>query len=189
MMEKLFGFRPPPDKVYNNLLAIRKIALKLRTNETVQYLNFDYFAKRNMEINDKWIKDRKGLLVKLLKSFETRLAKRTQILKQRLDKELDSLHAKRLKQFDQMNTKYLRCKNLLSQVNAREKIQFAKSKKHFHMRNDVPKLRLKRELSPPSRMEIMENTGAPSGIYNPEVMSRTNAKSIGTRTHKTGTRA
>ena len=182
MMEKVFGFRPPPDKIYNDLLAVRKIALKLRTNDTVQFLNFDYFTKRNIEINKKWVKNRKNLLLKLLKNFDTRLAKRTKILEQRLKKELDRLHAKRLKQFDQLNTKYLRCKNLLEEVNAKEKMHFDKSKKHFHMRNDVPKLRLKRERSPPARMEIAPSTHEVSGMYNPSVLE--SALSRGTRSRK-----
>jgi hypothetical protein len=169
-MEKVFGFRPPPDRIYNDLVAVRKIALKLRTNDTVQFLNFDYFTKRNIEINKQWVKNRKNLLVKLLKNFDTRLEKRTKILEQRLKKELDRLHSKRLKQFDQLNTKYLRCKNLLEEVNAKEKMHFEKSKKHFHLRNDVPKLRLKREMSPPSRIEIEPSTEHISGMYLPSVL-------------------
>lgn len=184
-MEKVFGFRPPPDKIYNDLVAVRKIALKLRTNDTVQFLNFDYFTKRNHEINAKWVKDRKNLLLKLLKNFETRLIKRTKILEQRLKKELDRLHAKRLKQFDQLNTKYLRCKNLLGEINAKEKMKFEKSKKHFHLRNDVPRLRLKRELSPPPQEDIEESVGVISGMYLPSEMGDT--KNRTTRTRKGGT--
>lgn len=190
-MEKVFGFRPPPDRIYNDLVAVRKIALKLRSNDTVQYLNFDYFTKRNIEINKQWVKNRKNLLIKLLKNFDTRLAKRTLILKQRLKKELDRLHAKRLKQFDQLNTKYLRCKNLLEEINAKEKMHFKKCKKHFHLRNDVPKLRLKRERSPPSRIEIESNDDNISGMYIPsdQMSARKSAKSRAGATNKSrGTR-
>jgi len=185
-MEKVFGFRPPPDRIYNDLVAVRKIALKLRSNDTVQYLNFDYFTKRNIEINKQWVKNRKNLLIKLLKNFDTRLAKRTLILKQRLKKELDRLHAKRLKQFDQLNTKYLRCKNLLEEINAKEKMHFKKCKKHFHLRNDVPKLRLKRERSPPSRIEIESNDDNISGMYIPsdQMSARKSAKSRAGATNK-----
>ena len=190
-MEKVFGFRPPPDRIYNDLVAVRKIALKLRSNDTVQYLNFDYFTKRNIEINKQWVKNRKNLLIKLLKNFDTRLAKRTLILKQRLKKELDRLHAKRLKQFDQLNTKYLRCKNLLEEINAKEKMHFKKCKKHFHLRNDVPKLRLKRERSPPSRIEIESNDDNISGMYIPsdQMSARKSAKGRAGATNKSrGTR-
>lgn len=177
-MEKVFGFRPPPDKIYNDLVAVRKIALKLRSNDTVQFLNFDYFTKRNLEINAKWVKNRKNLLLKLLKNFDTRLAKRTKILEQRLKKELDRLHAKRLKQFDQLNTKYLRCKNLLEEINAKEKMHFNKCKKHFHLRNDVPRLKLKRELSPPSQVDIEESVEHISGMYVPSVMGSTKNRTL-----------
>lgn len=179
LMEKVFGFRPPPDKIYNDLLAVRKIALKLRTNDTVQFLNFDYFNKRNLEINAKWVKDRKNLLLKLLKNFDLRLEKRTKILEQRLRKELDRLHAKRLKQFDQLNTKYLRCKNLLEEINAKEKMHFQKCKKHFHIRNDVPRLRLKRTMSPPSRAEIEPSVQEISGMYVPSNMGDTRGATKG----------
>lgn len=178
MMERVFGFRPPPDRIYNDLVAVRKIALKLRTNDTVQFLNFDYFTKRNIEINKKWVKDRKNLLIKLLNNFDARLVKRTKILEQRLKKELDRLHAKRLKQFDQLNTKYLRCKNLLEEINAKEKMKFEKSKKHFHLRNDVPRLRLKRELSPPSRIEIEQSEGDISGMYVPSALESGKNKTL-----------
>ena len=184
-MERVFGFRPPPDRIYNDLLAIRKIALKLRTNDTVQFLNFDYFTKRNIEINKQWVKNRKNLLVKLLKNFDSRLEKRTKILEQRLKKELDRLHAKRLKQFDQLNTKYLRCKNLLEEVNAKEKMHFEKSKKHFHLRNDVPKLRLKRERSPDSRIQIEESTQEISGMYLPSVLDAAQNRTL-SRGNKSG---
>lgn len=184
-MEKVFGFRPPPDRIYNDLVAIRKIALKLRSNVSVQYLNFDYFTKRNIEINETWIKNRKDLLLKLLKSFETRLDKRTTILQQRLKKELDRLHAKRLKQFDQLNTKYLRCKNLLEEVNAKEKLQFNKSKKHFHLRNDIPKLRLKKETTQTHKMsQPRKSDNNHTGVYNPSVMDKRTVTAGGSRAGK-----
>jgi len=183
-MEKVFGFRPPPDRIYNDLVAVRKIALKLRTNDTVQFLNFDYFTKRNIEINKQWVKNRKNLLIKLLKNFDLRLEKRTKILEQRLKKELDRLHSKRLKQFDQLNTKYLRCKNLCEEINAKEKMHFQKCKKHFHLRNDVPKLRLKREKSPPSQVDIAPTDTHISGMYLPSVMDSLNNKALSRKTGK-----
>ena len=151
-MEKVFGFRPPPDKVFNDLIAVRKIALKLRTSEAVEYLNFDYFKRRNIKLNAKWVIKRKDLLMRLLTSFEKRLEKRTLILQERLRKELDRLHSKRLKQYDTLMTKYQRVKNLLSQVNSKEKHLFQKSRKFFDMKDDVPRLKLKRQFSPTRQM-------------------------------------
>lgn len=144
-MQNLFGFRPPPDRIYNDLLAIRKIALRLRTDSATEYLNFDYFAKRNAEINSNWIKKRKSKIVRLLSSFEKRLAKRTEILRSRLKKELYRLHARRMAQFDRMITKYRRCKLLVEEINAKEKAKFSKSRQNFELRNDVPRLRMKVE--------------------------------------------
>jgi prefoldin subunit 5 len=144
--EKVFGFRPPPDRIYNDLVAIRKIALKLRTNDVVQHLNFDYFTKRNIEINKSWIKKRKSLLQKLLKNFEKKLVKKRQILEQKLLKEINKLHCKRLKQLDNMMTKYQRCKNLLEEINSKEKYYFKTQKRNFKMRNDIPKVNFRRDV-------------------------------------------
>lgn len=183
IMEKVFGFRPPPDRIYNDLLFIRKIALKLRTDDTVQYLNFDYFTRRNIEINQKWVKDRRNLLVKLLNSFDNRLAKRTQILKQKLKKELDRLHYKRTSQFDRLNTKYTRCKNLMSEVNAKEKMKFNKDKQYFHLRSDVPKLKIRAKKSRKGNQIQGGTLGNTQGQYDQTVLGT----GIGSR--KTASRA
>lgn len=183
IMEKVFGFRPPPDRIYNDLLFIRKIALKLRTDDTVQYLNFDYFTRRNIEINQKWVKDRRNLLVKLLNSFDNRLAKRTQILKQKLKKELDRLHYKRTSQFDRLNTKYTRCKNLMSEVNAKEKMKFNKDKQYFHLRSDVPKLKIRSKKSRKGNQIQGGTLGNTQGQYDQTVLGT----GIGSR--KTASRA
>lgn len=171
IMEKVFGFRPPPDRIYNDLLFIRKVALRLRTDDTVQYLNFDYFTKRNIEINKKWVKDRKHLLIKLLTSFDNRLAKRTEILKQKLKKELDRLHYKRQNQFDRLNTKYIRCKNLMEQVNAKEKTKFNKDKEYFHIRSDVPRLKIRTPKPRPGVNQIRKSELAGTqGSYNQTIL-------------------
>lgn len=183
IMEKVFGFRPPPDRVYNDLLFIRKIALKLRTDDTVQYLNFDYFTRRNIEINKKWVKDRRNLLIKLLNSFDTRLAKRTMILKQKLKKELDRLHYKRTSQFDRLNTKYTRCKNLMSEVNAKEKMKFNKDKQYFHIRSDVPKLKIRSKKVRKGNQIQGGTLGSTQGHYDQTVLGT----GIGSR--KTASRA
>ena len=145
MTQKVFGFRPPPDRIYNDLLAIRKIALKLRTDQATAHLNFDYFSRRNSQINANWIKNRKSMLLKLLTSFETRLAKRRDILSARLKRELNRFHCRRMGQFDRLLTKYTRCKRLVEEINAKEKMDFTKRKRDFEMRGDVPKLKMKVE--------------------------------------------
>lgn len=129
-------------------MAIRKISLNLRTNESVQYLNFDYFKKRNIEINKDWILKRKQIILKLISNFENKLNQLNKNLQERLKKELNKLHCKRLKQYDYLMTKYLRCKNLLEEINAKEQLLFSKNKKMFEIRNDIPKIGIEREESP-----------------------------------------
>ena len=146
LSEQVFGFRPPPDRIYNDLVAIRKIALKLRTNDAVENLNFDYFTRRNIQINKSWVRKRKALLQKLLLSFDKKLKKKTKILEQKLLKELNRLHCKRLKQLDKLMTKYQRCKNLLAEINAKEEYHFKTQKRNFKMKNDIPKVNFKREV-------------------------------------------
>ena len=73
ILEKTTGFKAPPNSEYLNLLAIRKIALKLKTDDAVKYLNFDYFKRKNKEINQQWIKNRKDLLERRIANFEKRL--------------------------------------------------------------------------------------------------------------------
>ena len=43
ILEKTTGFEAPPNSEFLQLLAIKKIATKLKTNDAVKYLNFDYF--------------------------------------------------------------------------------------------------------------------------------------------------
>lgn len=78
-----------------NLLAVRKIALKLKTDDAVKYLNFDYFKRKNKELNEEWIKKRKETLERRIANFEKRLALKVDILKEKLSKELNKLHDKR----------------------------------------------------------------------------------------------
>lgn len=150
----MFGFRPPPDRVYNDLVAIRKIALKLRTTDSVQYLIFDYFTKRNIQINKNWVVKRKVILQKLIKRFEDSLAKKTRVLKQKLAREIDRLHSKRRLQLDHLMTKYRRCKNLIAEINAKEKQKFRTQKKKFQMKNEIPRVNFKREVPLPSKRKI-----------------------------------
>lgn len=138
IVEKVTGFRPPPDKIFLNLLAIRKIAIGLKNSDAVQFLNFDYFKKRNIELNEKWIKDRRDWLLRKVKHFEQALEEHVKIIKNRLNEELWKLHSKRMKHFDRLATKYLRCQSLVSEVNAKESFKLAKLKKFFLLRHDVP---------------------------------------------------
>lgn len=140
IVEKVTGFRPPPDTMFLNLLAIRKIAIQLKSTEAVQFLNFDYFKKRNIHLNEKWIKDRKEWLLKKIKLFEERLMTHLKLVKARLNEELWKLHVKRLKQFDRLTTKYIKCQNLVAEVNSKENFKLQKMKKFFLLRNDVPSM-------------------------------------------------
>lgn len=140
IVEKVTGFRPPPDKIFLNLLAIRKIAIGLKNSDAVKFLNFDYFKKRNIHINEKWIKDRKEWLLKKIKRFEDALESHVKIIKNRLNNEMWKLHAKRRAHFDRLCTKFLRCKSLVSEINSKEGYQLAKMKKFFLIRHDVPSM-------------------------------------------------
>jgi hypothetical protein len=150
----VFGFRPPPDRVYNDLVAIRKVALKLRSTHSVQFLNFDYFTKRNIQINKAWILKRKALLQKLVLNFEKVLTKKRTVLEQRLLKEINRLHTKRLKQFDNLMMKYQRCKNLLAEVNAKEKYFFKTQKRNFKMKDEIPRVNFKRDVPRKSKTKL-----------------------------------
>lgn len=138
IVEKVTGFRPPPDKIFLNLLAIRKIAVQLKNTEAVQFLNFDYFKKRNLQVNEQWIKERKEWLLLKIKRFEEGLALHLKIIKNRLNEELWKLHNKRQRHFDRLSAKYMKCKNLVSEVNSKESFKLKKMKKFFMTRNDVP---------------------------------------------------
>lgn len=76
-------------------MAIRKIAFKLKTNDAVKYLNFDYFKRKNKEINQDWIYKRKDILERRIKKFEELLDKNTVLIKAKISDELAKLHHKR----------------------------------------------------------------------------------------------
>ena len=138
LLESVLGFRPPPDSLFLQLLAARKIAVKLKTNEAVKFLNFDFYKKHNIKINENWVRDRKLLIIKKIKHFESKLAVAVEILKGKLNKELWRLHCKRLKQFDRLMVKYMKLKNSIYEINAKESYQIKKLKQIFLIRNDVP---------------------------------------------------
>lgn len=95
ILEKTTGFKAPPNSEYLNLLAVRKIALKLKTNDAVKYLNFDYFKRKNKQLNELWVKKRKDALSRRIANFEKQLALKVEILKEKLNNELNRLHNKR----------------------------------------------------------------------------------------------
>jgi hypothetical protein len=68
-------------------------------------------------------------------------------------------------------TKYLRCKNLLDEINAKEQLLFSNNKKVFEIRNDIPKIGIQREKSPVQerkrRKFIFEETDSKE-IIDPE---------------------
>lgn len=139
ILEKTTGFEAPPNSEFLQLLAVKKIATKLKTNDAVKYLNFDYFKRKNKELNEDWVKRRKDTLEKKIKKFEEMLEKNTELIKNRIDSEVAKLHAKRQKQFNMLNIKYNKCKMLIDSINAQESIQQKQNKRKFLLRNDVPK--------------------------------------------------
>lgn len=145
ILEHIIGFKPPPDRMFNDLMAIRSIALKIKSDEAVKFLNFDYLKKRNQEINQKWMKDRRQFILKRMKSFESLLAKQIEVMKQKLNKELWKLQKKRQKQYDKLMVKYMKCRNIISGVNASEMHSIKKLKTHFMTKNGVPKIDIPEE--------------------------------------------
>jgi len=67
----------------------------LKTNDAVKYLNFDYFKRKNKEINQDWIYKRKDILERRIKKFEELLDKNTVLIKAKISDELAKLHFKR----------------------------------------------------------------------------------------------
>lgn len=49
----------------------------LKRSDGVKYLNFDYFKRKNKEINEAWVKKRKDNLERKIKKFEEMLKKNT----------------------------------------------------------------------------------------------------------------
>lgn len=145
ILEKVVGFRPPPDRLFLDLVAIRKVAIKLKNNDAVKFLNFDHYKKHNKKINDNWIRERKAFILKRMRAFEEQLNNAVKKLKYRLNQELWRLQAKRNKQFDFLTVKYIKCKNLVSEINSQEAWELKKLKRAFLLRNEVPKLKLPKE--------------------------------------------
>lgn len=138
MLEKTLGFQAPPNALFLNLLAIRKLAIKLKHDEATQFLNFDFFRKHNEKINEKWIKDRKGLILTRLEQFEKRLAECTETIKYKLNLELAKLHGKRTKQFDRLMIKYGKVKRSVEGINHKEMHELKKLKEFFIMKHAIP---------------------------------------------------
>lgn len=72
-------------------------------------MNFDYFKRKNKEINETWLKNRKDLLERKIKKFEEMLDKNTVMIKNRIDDELAKLHYRRQKQLNMLTIKFNKC--------------------------------------------------------------------------------
>lgn len=140
ILEQVTGFKAPPNKEILSLLAIRKIAKKIRDNDAVKYLNFDYFKRKNKEVNKNWILERKIQLERRIKQFEKNLNFEVKLFKNKMNKELSSLQYKRQKQFNRLATKYQKCKNMASEVNSKDAYELKKLKRYFLIRNDIPSI-------------------------------------------------
>lgn len=157
ILEKVVGFRPPPDKLFLDLVAMRKIAIKLRNNDAVKFLNFDYFKKHNKNINEKWVRDRRQFILTRMRAFEEQMKKAVAKLKYKLNQELWRLQAKRAKQFDHLTVKYIKCKNLVSEINSQEAYELKKLKRAFLVRNDVPWIKIPKEIDNTNILSELDN--------------------------------
>lgn len=138
MLEKSLGFKAPPNSLFLNLIAIRKIAAKLKSNDATQFLNFDFYKKHNIKLNEDWIKERRMIIINRLDIFEEKLASGIGWLKDKLNQELWRLHSKRLKQFDKLMVKYTKVKNTVYETNGKEIIELNKMKNKFILHHSVP---------------------------------------------------
>lgn len=138
MLEKTLGFKAPPNALFLNLLAIRKLAVRLKNDESTQYLNFDFFKKHNQKVNQDWIKERKNLIITRLEQFERRLAECTETIKYKLNLELAKMHARRLKMFDRLMVKYGKIKRSVEGFNNKELQELRRLKEFFIMRHSIP---------------------------------------------------
>lgn len=140
ILEKVTGFKAPPNKDVLSLLAIRKIAKKIQDIDAVKFLNFDYFKRKNKEVNEKWILERRKKLQLKIQQFDEKLQKEVKLFKNKMNKELSALQHKRQKQLLKLMTKYQKCKNMVSELNAKDTFELKKLKRYFLIRNDVPAL-------------------------------------------------
>lgn len=138
MLEKTLGFKAPPNGLFLNLLHIRKIATKLKDNDSNQFLNFDYFKKHNIKVNQDWIRDRKIIITTKLEQFEKRLEVYLELTKHKLNLELDKLHSKRLQQYDKLMIRYNKVKMTVASINSKEILEVRKLKGDFLARSDLP---------------------------------------------------
>lgn len=138
ILEKTTGFQAPPDSEFLSLLAVRKIALKLKSSNGVKYLNFEYFKRKNKEINEAWVHKRKNMLERKIKKFEEMLQKNTELTRNKIDDELAKLHHRRQKQLNMLMIKYNKCKMLIENINSKEMTEQKLNKKFFMIRNDIP---------------------------------------------------
>ncbi len=138
MLEKSLGFKAPPNALFLNLLAIRKLAFKLKNDESTQFLNFDFFKRYNQKINQDWVKDRRSLIITRLEQFERRLAECTETIKYKLNLELAKLHSRRLKMYDKLMVKYGKIKRNVESVNNKELQELRRLKEFFIAKHAIP---------------------------------------------------
>lgn len=146
LMEKHLGFRPPPRSAFLNLQIIRKLVARLRLNDPIQFINFDFYNKLNLKLNEDWVRDRRLIIIRKMDTLEKRLAQVLRALQERLVLELQKLHVKRLRQYDQLMTKYTKIKNHINELNCKEKIELKKTQQFYNNRVAVTTYFHKNEL-------------------------------------------
>lgn len=134
LMEKHLGFRPPANSTFLSLQAIRKVVAKLRLNDAYEFINFEYFKRFNIKLNEGWIRDRRLTIIKKMDIFEKRLNEVLRTLRERLALELQKLHVKRLRQYDMLMVKYMKLKNHISELNSKEMIELKKHQRFYDNR-------------------------------------------------------
>ena len=51
----------------------------------MRYLNFDFYKKHNVKLNENWIRDRRLMIIKKVDHFEDRLEVASSVIKNKLN--------------------------------------------------------------------------------------------------------
>lgn len=167
MLEKSLGFKAPPNALFLNLLAIRKLAFKLKNDESTQFLNFDFFKRYNQKINQDWVKERRSLIITRLEHFERRLSECTETIKYKLNLELAKLHARRLKMYDKLMIKYGKIKRNVESINSKELQELKRLKEFFIAKHSIPVYYHSNELFKNGIVEDIAKGKSPADDWEP----------------------
>lgn len=159
LLEKNLGFRPPPNSLFLSLQAVRKIVMRLRMNQAIQYINFDYFKKHNIQLNENWIRDRKLIIIAKMERFERKLSETVNFLKEKLNGELLKLHAKRLAHFERLIMFQKKIRSEIQEEGAKEMTQLKKMRQVYFNRQAVMTMFHTNDLFLKDKKDGFKNTG------------------------------